>query len=66
MADDLTFDALRMAHQALRDIKSFCGKNQCGEYGVECPIMMGEWWGEYEDEALAKVEAALSRAEGRS
>lgn len=34
-------------------------KKPCGEYGVECPISMGEWFGESERHMIAGARAFL-------
>jgi len=34
----------------------------CGEYGVECPIGMGEWFGQSERAFILNTRAALNRA----
>lgn len=34
-------------------------KKPCGEYGVECPIAMGEWFDKLERDAFEVARSAL-------
>jgi hypothetical protein len=57
-------ERLNEAIGLVEDFHAFCRdpKRPCGEYGVECPISMGEW---IDADDLAKVErarAAIAKA----
>jgi len=54
-------DALTAVVKIVRDFYDFHDSKTkpCGEYGVECPIGMGEWIERSDRAALASAEAAL-------
>ncbi len=48
----------------VEDFHSFCrdSKRPCGEYGVECPISMGEWIDAEDLTKVARARASIAKA----
>lgn len=57
---DLTI-ALEFTTKTLEEFLAFHDSKTkpCGEYGVECPISMGEWFGNSERAGIKAARAAL-------
>jgi len=56
-------EALKAVTTDLSEFHLFCddAKRPCGEYGVECPISMGEWIGESERATLVQAHALIAK-----